>query len=65
LWAAARDLASDLRSLAADRIRAAGHGDRAATALLEVIAADSAQTDRLFGEPLPAGLRLEPAAAKA
>jgi molecular chaperone DnaK (HSP70) len=61
----ARDLASDVRSVAADRLRAAGHPDRAVHALLQVIPTGSADTARLFGEPLPEGLRLEPAGTTA
>jgi hypothetical protein len=61
---AARDVPSDVRSTAADGIRAAGHPDRAVGALLSVVPADSADTARLFGEPLPEGLRLETAETK-
>lgn len=55
----ARDLSSDVRSVAADRIRAEGHPERAVSPLLQVIPADSAAAARLFGEDLPEGLRLE------
>jgi molecular chaperone DnaK (HSP70) len=61
----ARDLASDVRSAAADRIRAAGHPDRTVHALLHVSPAGSVDAARLFGEPLPEGLRLEPAGTNA
>jgi molecular chaperone DnaK (HSP70) len=61
----ARDLSSEARSLAVDRMRAAGHPDRAVAALATITPADATQAARLFGEPLPEGLRLEAAETKA
>jgi hypothetical protein len=57
----ARDLPGEVRAMAADRLRAAGHPERATAALVTVTSPDAAQTARLFGEALPEGLRLEPA----
>jgi molecular chaperone DnaK (HSP70) len=57
-----RDLTGEARHAAAERIRSHGYPQQLADALLRVHVADAAETSRAFGEPLPAGLRLQPLA---
>ncbi len=57
----ARDVPEDLRLEAATRLAAEGHPSRLASRLLEPTGPARADAERLFGESLPEGLRLEDA----
>jgi molecular chaperone DnaK (HSP70) len=56
---AARDVPEDLRQEAATRLAAENHPSRLASRLLEPTGPARADAERLFGESLPEGLRLE------
>jgi hypothetical protein len=55
----ARDVPEELRREAADRLIAEGHPPRLAARLLEPTLPARADAERLFGESVPEGLRLE------
>jgi len=54
-----RDVEESVRATARARLRDAGFDDDALRPLFEVVATSAADVNRVFGEPVPQGLRLE------